>query len=350
MLKRPMSLSRRAALTACAAAVASCRRAPGPVVRTGPRLDTHRLNAEFPALADRARPGVFAIGVMSLDTTETWYWNTDRAFALASLFEVPLAAAVLALADAGRLSLAERVGFNAADLSPPFSVINQRWPSPPEGWAAQIPLSTLLTLALQWDDNTAADVLLRRIGGPGALTAWLRQAEINDFRIDRYQRELQMDIAGLPSFRPAWKDPASFFAARDQVAAREREAAMDAYLADPRDAATIPAVLEFLYKLADGKLMSAASTQRLLSWMETARPGGNLFRSGFAPSVRVAHKAGATPTDLGFSPATNDIAVVTFADGRRYVMAGCLAGSTGAQAQRATLFHDAARLITAAAI
>ena len=147
---------------------------------------------------------------MSLDTTKTWYWSIGRAFPLAGVSEAPLVAAALAEVDAGRLAMGERVGFNAQDLSPPFSAIDQRWPSPPDGYSAQVPASTLMILALQRGDNTASDVLMKRIGGPGSVTAWLQQQMIADLHIDRYQRELLVELCGMPTFRPDWKDPAAF--------------------------------------------------------------------------------------------------------------------------------------------
>ena len=92
-------------------------------------MDTKRLDAGFPALADRARPGAFAMGVMNLATTATWYWNTDRAFPLAG---------TVAAADRGggpgagrrrQAALAEPVTFSALDLSPPPSLIDHAWPT-----------------------------------------------------------------------------------------------------------------------------------------------------------------------------------------------------------------------------
>ena len=346
-----MTFSRRAVIasTWAAASLAACRPGAQTTTRRAHALDTARLNQDFPALAKRAAPGLFCAGIMSLDSTETWYWNTDRAFPLAGLAAVPIAAAALSEVDAGRLALAEPVRFSATELSPPFSVINQRWPDPPEGYSAQAPASTLMSLALRWGDNTAADVLMKRIGGPGLVTAWLRGLQITEIRIDRYGRETAMDLAALPSFRAAWKDPAAFLAARDQVAAPDRQRAMDGFMADPRDSATVPAMLDFLYKLACRQVLSAASTTAILRWMETAAPGGNLLRAGWDRRVRIAHKGGATPTDLGFTAATNDMAIATLPDGRRYAMAAFLAGSTATEAQRAALFADTARLMSAAA-
>ena len=166
--------------------------------------------------------------------------------------------------------LAEPVRFTDLDLSPPSSAINQKWPTPPDGYQGSIPVSTLFSLALQLGDRTATDILMKRIGGPGDVSAWLQAKGDHRHPGRPLCRAPAASGTGqdgnLP--RPAWKDQAAFEAARDQAPAPDRQAAMNAYLADPRDSTTVPAMLNFLYKLAYGELLSPASTTLLLKWME----------------------------------------------------------------------------------
>jgi beta-lactamase class A len=126
------------------------------------------------------------------------------------------------------------------------------------------------------------------------------------------------------------------------VPAADREAATARYLADPRDTATLPASLDFLTRLAGGQLISTASTRLLLRLMTDSGP--DRLKAGLPPGASIAHKSGASATDLGITPATNDIGVVTLADGRKFAMAAYLAGSTATEAARDTLIADAARL------
>jgi beta-lactamase class A len=230
------------------------------------------------------------------------------------------------------------------DLSPLNGAIAEAWPSPPAGHVMNLPAVDLIALAVQESDNTAADVIMRRIGGPGAVTAWLRLKDIQDISVDRYERELQDDLAGMPPFEPAWKDPKLWMAARDAVPAAQRDAAMNAYLADPRDTATVPAALTFLHRLARGELLSPASTRLLLGLMTHTSTGLGRLRAGLPASASLAHKTGSSPTDLGFTPATNDIGIATLADGRVFFLAAFLAGSTATEADRDRLIADAARL------
>jgi len=343
-----MTVSRRALAVSAGAALAACGRKPLIAGRRSPPLDVKRLNDGFPALVARARPGIFSAGVTNLETGQTWYWNMGRPFPLAGAAALPLAAAALAAIEARQLALSERVTFSAVDLSAPFSAINREWPTPPDGYSASIPVSTLLTLALIWSDNTAADVLAKRIGGPSAVNAFLDEKGATDVRIDRYAREVAVESAGMPTFRPAWKDEAAFVAARSAVPAHDRQTAMDAYVADPRDSATVAGALAMLAKLAAGELVSAASLPQLLRWMEAARGGERRLKAGLPAGARYAHKPAASMSDLGFTPVVADLGIATWPDGRQFALAAFLAGSTAAEPQRDSLFAEAARLIAAA--
>lgn len=332
--RRTLALGAAAALTGCAPRII----APAHTRR----LDVGLLAHDFPALEARARPGALAMGVMNLADTQAWYWDTGRAFPLTGAVAAPVVAAALAQQDAGQTLLGGRIVFDDLDLSPPPSVIDQRWPDPPDDHSASIKLSGLATLALQQGDNTAIDVLMKQVGGPGAVNAFLSAKGVTGMRVDRYVRQLYSDLFAMPTFRAAWKDPAAFDAAREQVAPAQRQAAMDAFVVDPRDAATVPAALGFLAMLANGSLLSQAASAQLIAWMEGDPAGG--FRSGLPAKARLARIAGATPTDLGFTAASAELAIATYPNGAQYALAAFLVGSTATDADRAALFADAAHL------
>ncbi|MBA3812302.1 MAG: serine hydrolase, partial [Caulobacteraceae bacterium] len=137
-------------------------------------------------------------------------------------------------------------------------------------------------------------------------------------------------------------------AARDAVPALVREAAMGAYLADPRDTATVPATLDFLSKLAQGALISPASTRLLIRLMTATETGANRLGAGLPRGAALAHKTGSARTDLGLTPATNDVGIATLGDGRRVAIAAYLAGSTATEPERDRLIADTARLMASA--
>jgi len=305
-----------------------------------PPLQMKRLNAEMSRLEERARPGRLGVAVMNLENDQTYALNGDVPFPMQSVFKAPLAAAVLAEVDAGRLRLDEAITLQGHDLSPPYSPIGAAYPGQRDYTVAE-----LLTAAAGGGDNTAADVLMKRIGGPGMVTAWLQSERIVEVRVDRYERQLQPDVAGLASFRPAWKDEAAYLAALNAVPPGRRREATLAYLHDPRDTATPRDMLNFLHHLDDGQLLSKASTQRLMQIMTETRSGPDRLKAGLPEGARLAHKTGTARTDLGMNPAVNDVGVITLPDGRRYAVAVFLSGSTLAEADRDALIADVARAV-----
>jgi len=323
------SLPRRRLLIAAGAlALAGCERRAKVVTTTPPPaatppMDMKRLNRSIAAIAARVRPGVLGVGFSNLESGEAFTFNGDRPFPLQSVFKAPLAAAALAEVDAGRLSLDERVTLEPMDLSPPWSPIADAWPA-----RRDYSLGELMTAAVATSDNTAADVLMARIGGPGAVTAWLNSKNIDAVRIDRYERELQTELVGLSPFRPAWKGEAAFQAARSTVPAARQRQALTVYLSDPRDTATPHGLLKFLGQLYAGALISPASTRRLLQIMASGATAGGRIRAGLPEGSAVAQKTGTGPTVQGIVSAMNDAALVRLPDERRYSVAVFLAGAT----------------------
>ena len=314
-----------------------------PLQRTAartPPLDLEELNRAFTALAARAAPGVLGVGLMDLDSGETFIVNGDRRFPMQSVFKAPLGAAVLAEVDARRLALNETIEIRDIDLSPPRSPVADAWPG-----VRSYTVAELLRWAVGQSDNTAADVLMKRIGGPGAVTAWLQAKRVPDLRIDRYERQLQTEALGMASFRPAWRGEPAFRAALLSVPEAQRRAAMTRYLADPRDTATPRGMLMFLSRLAGGELLSPAATQLLLREMILTPTGAQRLKAGLPEGSILAHKTGTGRTDLGINPATNDVGVVTLPDKRRYAIAVFLSGVLLEETAREALIAEAARAI-----
>ena len=105
--------------------------------------------------------------------------------------------------------------------------------------------------------------------------------------------------------------------------------------------------LDFLHKLATGALLSPASTKLLLRLMTNTETGVHRLKAGLPVGARLAHKTGTAYTDLGLTPAVNDIGVVTLPTGRHIAVAAFLTGSVDTEGGRDALFADAARLIFA---
>jgi len=308
-----------------------------------PPLDMDLLSREVPKIAARLAPGRFGVGFMNLDSGQNWTLAGDQPFPMQSVFKAPLASAALAEVDAGRLSLDATVTLKDMDLSP-WSAIAAAWPG-----RTQYTMRELLTAALQTSDNTAADVLMAHIGGPGAVTAFLTGKRIQEIRVDRYEREIQTEMLGLSPFRPAWRTEAAFQAARAALPPAERAKAMTAYLTDPRDTATPRGMLHWLHELDDGELIARPSRRLLLQLMRGAQTGAGRIKAGLPPEATLAHKTGTGPVEGGVVSALNDAGIIRLPDRRRYSLAVFISGATLAPEACEGAIADVARIAVRAA-
>lgn len=305
---------------------------------TTPKLDIDGLNKAMGALAARAQPGALGVGLMNLESGQAFTFNGERRFPMQSVFKLPLGAAALAEVDAGRLHLDEPVVLTEEQLSPRYSPIAESYPA-----RRDYTLGEMLVAAVTDSDNTAADILMKRIGGPGAVTAWLVGKHVTEIRVDRYERELQPEVYGLPSYRPEWRLRPAYAAAFEAVPPATRLAHMHAYMADPRDTATPRGMIEFLQSLDRGELLSAVSTRRLVELMSRTERGGQRIRAGLPRDAFLAHRPGTGGEDQGLSVADNDVGIFRLADKRAYALAIFLSGSTLPEAARDGLIADATR-------
>lgn len=338
------SPSRRALLAAAPAGLlAACQPKMRTTVSTTPTLDQDGLLSAVETAAADAK-GTLGVGLMNLENGENFQFNGERRFPMQSVFKLPLGVAVLSEVDAGRVLLAETVYLLEEQLSPPHSPIAAAWPG-----RREYTVKDLLEACVVDSDNTAADVLMKRIGGPGALTAWLNGKRLSDIRIDRYERELQPQTYGMPAFRPAWRNPAAFAAARSATPPPARAEALRAYMADPRDTATPRGMLVFLQRLVGEGLVSPASTRLILAMMDRTARGGARLRAGLPGDARLAHRPGTAGEDQGLSAAHNDVGIFTLGDGRAYAIAVFLSGSTLNEAGRDAIIARVARAAVQAA-
>ncbi|WP_293486069.1 class A beta-lactamase [Phenylobacterium sp.] len=324
------SLHRRSLIAAAPAILlASCEPRMPTTVSTTPRIDVEGFGRALDAIAARAAPGVLGVGLANLESGQAFLLNGERRFPMQSVFKLPLAAAVLAEVDAGRARMDERFELTEEQLSPQHSPISAAWPA-----RRSFSLRDLLEATVVESDNTAADVLMKHIGGPGAVSAWLVGRRVPGVRVDRYERQLACDIAGMPSFRPQWRTAEAFAAARAATPPTTRQAAQRAYMADPRDTATPRGMIEFLQMLDKEELISRASTRGLLRMMSRTARGAARLKAGLPRGAFLAHRPGTAAADLGVSAAHNDVGIFTLADRRAYAIAVFLSGSTLDEAGR----------------
>ncbi len=322
-------------------ATAACAKS---VIRevSGPSMDIEQLDREIGAAAQRVRPGVLGVAITDLNNADVWLHNGDRSFPLDGAAALLIVAAVIDEAAYDRVDLDERITVRDVDLSPPPSAVGAAWPRR-DSYAVR----ELLPLALD-GDRTAADLLMKRIGGPGVVTAWLQQKRLKGLRVDRYFREMEVERVGLPSFRADWRTEQAFTAAISGVSPIQRKAAAEAYLSDPRDTATPRGAMDFLVALHNAELISRPSTNQLLALMRGTTQGANLLRAGLRRDVDLAHASGVGRRNLDLTPAINDIGLYRLSGGGDLAVVAFLSGSSAATEQQSMVIADVGRSALAA--
>jgi len=297
------------------------------------------LQQSLSELAARARPGVLGITVLDLDSGAQVHINADRAYPMMSVFKAPVAATVLSQVDAGRLSLDQKVTLTRADVVGGSAVpsIGAHF----QGERMTFTVSQLLFATISESDNTAADALVRLVGGAKVVTAFLRTHGIDGMRVDLDEAGIDRIFQGVAHGEQV---PANE-TAQEQLA-RWRRGYRD-YLDDPRNRTTPDAAAQFLQQLWKGRLLSAASTRRLLQLMD-GQTIPNRLRAGVPNEVSLADKCGTSMSLEGETAAYNDIGILTWPNGHTVVVAAFLTAARADKAERDAIYADIARRVVAA--
>ncbi len=183
---------------------------------------------------------------------------------MCSTFKLLAVAAVLARVDKGKEKLDRFVPYGEGDLLgyAPISRAHVR-----EGG---LPLDALCAAAIQWSDNTAANLIVALLGGPPAVTAYARTLGDSVTRLDRNEPTLNTAIPG-----------------------------------DPRDTTSPEAMIADLGALTTCAL-STESRSRLITWLANYRVGSTRIPAGLPAGWRCGSKTG-----TGENGATvNDLAII----------------------------------------
>jgi beta-lactamase class A len=267
----------------------------------------------------------------------------NERFSLQSVMKLMVAAAVMDAVDRRGWRLDEPVVVRREDLSLNVQPIADLVKSNKNGYRTT--LGDLVSRAVVDSDSAATDILFARVGGAAGIRAFLTRRSVTGMRIDRDERHLQTETAGL-TWRPEFVDAAVLERAKSAVPADVRERAFRTYLRDPRDTATPVGMASFLHKLASGQLLSRTSTAHLLSVMRRTATGPDRLKAGIPKGWTLAHKTGTSGTHRGVTVATNDVGVLTAPDGSRISVAVFVAESRRPPKERAALIAEVARIVT----
>jgi beta-lactamase class A len=158
---------------------------------------------------------------------------------------------------------------------------------------------------VELSDNTCANLLLARVGGPAALTTFWRSIGDTVSQLDHNEPELNRSPPG-----------------------------------DPHDTTTPLAMAGNLRRLVLGEALSPASRGHLTGWMVDCKTGDNRLRGGLPKAWKVGDKTGNNGKD-----ASGDIAVTWPPSGGPIVVCAYTQGGSPTGPQLQDTFADVGRLV-----
>ncbi|MFH5773781.1 class A beta-lactamase [Paracoccus sp. NGMCC 1.201697] len=194
--------------------------------------------------------GRVGIAVHDSGARQGWGYRQDERFLMNSTFKAVLCGAVLAQRDKGALSLSEVLPIAKSDIQDHAPIASTRI-------GGGMSLAELCFATLDQSDNTAANLLIQRLGGPAGVTAFLHGIGDQVSRLDRMEPELNTLTPG-----------------------------------DLRDTTSPAAMIATWQKMLQGDALTPDSRRQLADWMRPGGVTGALLRPSVPKGWDVADKSG----------------------------------------------------------
>jgi beta-lactamase class A len=250
------------------------------------------------------------LGVAAIDTGTgtTHQYRGDERFPMCSTFKLLAVAAVLHRVDGGKESLDRHIAYGKSDLLE-YAPVTSRHVA--DGYMT---VEALCAAAIELSDNTAANLLLGTLGGPGAVTQYARGLGDEITRLDRTEPALNIDLPG-----------------------------------DERDTTAPLAMARDMQKILLGDALSQTSRERLTAWLAGSQTGLHLLRAGVPAAWRAGDKSGMGGEDnvFGDSETRNDVAILWPPHGAPLIVAAYLTGCQLPAKQRDATLSAVATALTA---
>ena len=226
-------------------------------------------------------------------------WRADERFVMCSTFKASLAAFVLARVDRGEDNLERMIPYGPNDLLDYAPIAKQNLAN------GAMSVADMCEAAVELSDNTCANLLLERAGGPAALTAFWRSTGDAVTRLDHNEPELNRSAPG-----------------------------------DPHDTTTPAAMAGGLRRFVLGEVLSTGSRERLTGWMLNCKTGDHRLRAGLPNGWRIGDKTGNNGKD-----ASGDIAVAWPKPEASVLICAYTQGGSPTAAQLEAAFAEIGRMV-----
>lgn len=251
-----------------------------------------RLEQQIASLA-RSTDALVGVSATHIESGRTVALRGGESFPMASAFKLPVAVQAFALVDEGKLTLDKMISLAPQDFHPGSGDLTELFFHP----GIALSIENLLEAMLVISDNTAADLVLREAGGPGAVTARMRALGFKGIRVDRSTAQLIAAWQGVKTLPPEgewnrdmWDKLFNAVPESEHMRARRAETA------DARDTATPEDMTKLLVRLGRKEtpkdMLTTQSSAMLLAILDRCRTGASRLKGMLPQGTDVAHKTG----------------------------------------------------------
>ncbi|ASU38141.1 class A beta-lactamase [Herbaspirillum sp. meg3] len=243
--------------------------------------------------------GRLGVDIIDSATQRRWGYRADERFPMCSTFKFLASAAVLKRVDAGQEQLDRRIIYGN-DVLVSYSPTTSKHVG-----GDGLTLGQLCEAALTLSDNTAANLILKSLGGLEPFNKFIKSLGDKQTRLDRFETELNTAIPG-----------------------------------DPRDTTTPAAMSDNLQHVLLGDVLSPSSRAQLIAWMRSNKTGDRRVRAGMQHGWTVGDKTGSG--DYG---TTNTIAIIWPPQGKPLLASIYLTRTKAPEDQRNAVLAEVGKII-----
>lgn len=244
--------------------------------------------------------GRLGVAVLDTATGERMAYRADERFPMCSTFKLLIVGGILHNVDKGSERLDRWVAFQSSDLLEYAPVAKEQISR------GGMTVNDLCAAAIEYGDNTAANLILKALGGPSEATRYVRLLGDGVTQIDRFEPDANTCIPG-----------------------------------DPRDTTTPAAMLGNLKALVLGDALSAKGRAQLLSWLNNCKTAARRIPAGLPSGWTSGDRTGS-----GANGTANDVAIIQRPNKAPLLIAAYSTGVAAAKpSDRDPLLADVGRIV-----
>ncbi|WCT14642.1 class A beta-lactamase, subclass A2 [Mucilaginibacter jinjuensis] len=249
--------------------------------------------------------GKVGVSMLNLETGDKLSLAGRDHFPMQSVMKYPIAITVLHEIDKGHFKIDQLIHIDKADYFDTYSPLKDKHP---EG-NFDISIRELLSYMVSLSDNVACDVLLKTLGGPNKVTAYMHSIGIKNIAV--VASEYQMAQAWDVQFTN-WVQPSE--------------------------------IIHLLKVSFKSDFLSPASHAYLWKILQETSTGPKQIKGLLPAGTIVYHKTGRSGTnEQGISAATNDIGIITLPNGNHLAIAIFVCNSPADMATRESVIAHIAK-------